>query len=353
MTRARTISIVRIVVAVTVVVAVVWGVARNWTEISQDLQRVSIGALLLSFVPAALGTWLTMVGWRVILADLGSPLHLAPAGGVFFVGQLGKYLPGSVWTVLVQADMALSPPRPAPTDRRHRPRDDRALRAYRTPGGTAALPLLLQRSAAVVRLGARRGPAVRLPVWPRYSTGSSPRPAGPTSQPLEETLSTRAILTTVGHFLRWRGCCSACTSSSSRSLWGRVRARPSPRSLTGFALAGVAGMLTVILPAGLGARDGILAHRPRVGHAALGRDRRRARLAVRRDRRRRARGCRRLGVCATAPPGHLARGARAPGRRDGARGAVRPRGLRQARGSGVRRPAARGSRSSGTASRSS
>jgi hypothetical protein len=38
-TRARTISIVRIVVAVAVVVALVWGVARNWTEISQDLRR--------------------------------------------------------------------------------------------------------------------------------------------------------------------------------------------------------------------------------------------------------------------------------------------------------------------------
>ncbi len=82
MTRSRTIAVVRIVVAAAVVVALVWGVARNWTEISQDLQRVSLGALLLSFVPAAVGTWLTMLGWRVVLADLGSPLHVAPAGGV-------------------------------------------------------------------------------------------------------------------------------------------------------------------------------------------------------------------------------------------------------------------------------
>jgi hypothetical protein len=41
-----------------------------------------------------------------MLADLGSPLALGPASGVLFVGQLGKYLPGSVWTVVVQAEVA-------------------------------------------------------------------------------------------------------------------------------------------------------------------------------------------------------------------------------------------------------
>ena len=46
-----------------------------------------------------------MLGWRVLMADLGSPLHVAPSAGIFFVGQLGKYLPGSVWSVLAQAEM--------------------------------------------------------------------------------------------------------------------------------------------------------------------------------------------------------------------------------------------------------
>ena len=54
----------------------------------------------------AVGTWLTMLGWRIILRDLGSDLHLAQGSGVYFVGQLGKYLPGSLWSVLVQADIA-------------------------------------------------------------------------------------------------------------------------------------------------------------------------------------------------------------------------------------------------------
>jgi len=257
-TRARTISIVRIVVAVTVVVAVVWGVARNWTEISQDLQRVSIGALLLSFVPAALGTWLTMVGWRVILADLGSPLHLAPAGGVFFVGQLGKYLPGSVWTVLVQADMA---------SHLHVPRRRTGVTGLVTIGlsvltgllvGLPALPLLLQRSAGSSGWLLLAVPLFVVLVWPAllnrliaWGLRVLRR------EPLEETLSTRAILTTVGLYaLAWVlfGVHILVLALAVGGGTGVTLA-----SLTGYALAGSLGMLTVILPAGLGARDGILA----------------------------------------------------------------------------------------------
>ncbi len=48
---------------------------------------------------------LTLMGWRVLLADLGTHLPAAPASSVFLVGQLGKYLPGSVWTVVAQTEM--------------------------------------------------------------------------------------------------------------------------------------------------------------------------------------------------------------------------------------------------------
>jgi len=257
-TRSRTVKIVRIVVAVAVVVALVWGVARNWTEISQDLQRVSIGALLLSFVPAALGTWLTMVGWRVILADLGSPLHLAPAGGVFFVGQLGKYLPGSVWTVLVQADMA---------SHLHVPRRRTGVTGLVTIGlsvltgllvGLPALPLLLQRSAGSSGWLLLAVPLFVVLVWPAllnrliaWGLRVLRR------EPLEETLSARAILTTVGLYaLAWVlfGVHILVLALAVGGGTGVTLA-----SLTGYALAGSLGMLTVILPAGLGARDGILA----------------------------------------------------------------------------------------------
>jgi uncharacterized membrane protein YbhN (UPF0104 family) len=40
-----------------------------------------------------------------VLADLGSKLRLPVAARIFFVGQLGKYLPGSVWPVVMQTEL--------------------------------------------------------------------------------------------------------------------------------------------------------------------------------------------------------------------------------------------------------
>jgi hypothetical protein len=255
--RSRTLAVVRLLVAVAVVVALVWGVARNWTEISQDLQRVSFRAVLLSFVPAALGTWLTMLGWRVVLADLGSPLHMAPAGGVFFVGQLGKYLPGSVWTVLVQADMA---------SHLHVPRRRTGVAGLVAIGlsvltgilvGLPAVPLLLRQSSGFTGWVLLAVPLLAVLVWPALLNRMIAlglrllhRP------PLEHSLSARAILTTVVLYaVAWLlfGLHIAVLALAVGAGGSATVA-----SLTGYALAGSLGMLTVVLPAGLGARDGIL-----------------------------------------------------------------------------------------------
>lgn len=43
-----------------------------------------------------------MLSWRTLLHGLGSPLGLRTSAKIYFVGQLGKYLPGSVWPTLAQ-----------------------------------------------------------------------------------------------------------------------------------------------------------------------------------------------------------------------------------------------------------
>uniref|UniRef100_UPI000623FDCE lysylphosphatidylglycerol synthase domain-containing protein n=1 Tax=Allosalinactinospora lopnorensis TaxID=1352348 RepID=UPI000623FDCE len=60
---------------------------------------VSVAAAL-----AALGA--QMLAWRALLSDLGSPLPVRIAARVMFVGQLGKYLPGSVWAFVAQVELA-------------------------------------------------------------------------------------------------------------------------------------------------------------------------------------------------------------------------------------------------------
>jgi uncharacterized membrane protein YbhN (UPF0104 family) len=77
-------------------------------------------------------------------------------------------------------------------------------------------------------------------------------------QPLEKALSGRAVLVAVVVFcVAW-----LCFGVHILVLAGAVGAAPGRAmvvgSLTGFALSGALSMVTVILPAGLGAREGLL-----------------------------------------------------------------------------------------------
>ena len=61
-------------------------------------------------IAAAAFTGLVGVGvsgqiWRSLMTGLGAPLAVGASVRIFFVGQLGKYLPGSVWPVLAQMEL--------------------------------------------------------------------------------------------------------------------------------------------------------------------------------------------------------------------------------------------------------
>ncbi|MER6943303.1 lysylphosphatidylglycerol synthase transmembrane domain-containing protein [Nonomuraea sp. NPDC000554] len=80
-------------------------VASQWDAVVAGFARLNpplLAASLGAVVAALLGAMLT---WRTLLADLGSPLPFRPAAKVFFVGQLGKYIPGAVWPMIAQMEM--------------------------------------------------------------------------------------------------------------------------------------------------------------------------------------------------------------------------------------------------------
>jgi hypothetical protein len=83
-----------------------WYIVGHWSGIDDGLTRIgflaaagAVGCVLAALV-------CTMLVWRVLMAGLGSPLSVSVASRVLFVGQLGKYLPGSVWPVLAQMELA-------------------------------------------------------------------------------------------------------------------------------------------------------------------------------------------------------------------------------------------------------
>lgn len=70
--------------------------------VAQAADQVRPQMVALSLVAAIAGLGLTALAWRTLLAGTGFALPVVTAGQVFFVSQIGKYLPGSVWPYLAQ-----------------------------------------------------------------------------------------------------------------------------------------------------------------------------------------------------------------------------------------------------------
>ena len=79
--------------------------ARQWGEVPPLLGRLSLPAVVAAAAAVLGGLFATFLSWRAVLADLGAPLPLAGAMRIFFLGQLGKYLPGSIWPALAQMEL--------------------------------------------------------------------------------------------------------------------------------------------------------------------------------------------------------------------------------------------------------
>jgi glycosyltransferase 2 family protein len=80
-------------------------VADHWASVASALGRLGfpvVAGALLSVLAALLAT---LQQWRLLLAGLGSPLPQRAAARIFFIGQLGKYLPGAIWPVLAQMEL--------------------------------------------------------------------------------------------------------------------------------------------------------------------------------------------------------------------------------------------------------
>ena len=84
----------------------VYGLASRWPQVHSALAKLAWYDVAGAALCALAGLGCMMLAWRALLADLGSPLPLRTAIRVMFVGQLGKYVPGAVWAVAAQVELA-------------------------------------------------------------------------------------------------------------------------------------------------------------------------------------------------------------------------------------------------------
>jgi uncharacterized membrane protein YbhN (UPF0104 family) len=104
--RSWALNAVKIAFLVAVVVAGALYVARNWDEVSDAVRSMNPLWLVLAFLSVVVALVLSMLSWIVVWPAFGVRLPVLRGGRVFFVSQLGKYLPGSVWPIAAQAQMA-------------------------------------------------------------------------------------------------------------------------------------------------------------------------------------------------------------------------------------------------------
>jgi len=222
----------------------------QWSRVTETVTQVNAAEVAVATVAMVAGAYLSMLSWRAILADLGAPLSQRDAGALFFVGQLGKYLPGSLWPVVAQMELG---------------------KKHRIARKTSAAALLL-----AMLMGVTSGGIVAAGTLPFAATGDlaryrwaflvpavglvllHPRVFAAVSTaalkvirraPLERGLSARGLAAAMAWaLLQW-------------ALWGLAASMLADGASYGvclgaYALSWVAGFVVVVVPAGAGVREG-------------------------------------------------------------------------------------------------
>lgn len=243
---------------VVAVAAAVVAVSSEWETFSATAARMGSLVLLTSALAAAGNVLLAGLAWRRLLRASGSPLPLGAALQIFLVGQVGKYVPGSVWNVLAQAELA----------------SDHGVPRSRTVGAsTIGLGMSVAMGAlialpSVALLPSLQGwrwvalatvPAVLVTFQPRVLNWLLARLMTATRRPMPvSVLSARDVVSASWWtLLAWLALgvqVLVLLLAAGAPLGGRTVVA----ALSGYALAWVVGFVAVFAPAGVGPRELVL-----------------------------------------------------------------------------------------------
>ncbi|WP_175442402.1 lysylphosphatidylglycerol synthase transmembrane domain-containing protein [Humibacillus sp. DSM 29435] len=254
---ARLMPVVRPVIGVLIVAAVGYAVASQWAEVTEAIGEMHWLSIALAFLMVLLGSAAALMSWRILLAEEGHPLGFVDAARIFFVGQLGKYLPGSVWSIVVQMELAtrLKVPR-ARTFTATLCWTGLSLASALTVG-VIGLPFLGADTAIIW---------VLLPLLPVALVCSHPA----VLTKIVDRLLGLIRKPPLPHVFTWRGVRGAfgwllvtwlCYGTH---LWLLANSLGTPgllgfvRCLSGFALALGAGIVFIVAPSGAGAREALI-----------------------------------------------------------------------------------------------
>lgn len=223
------------------------------------LTRLSLPTIALSGALLLVGLMAQMLSWRSMFD--GSEVDVPPirvAARIYFLGQLGKYVPGSVWAVVAQAELG---------------KDHRISRARSAVVALGALVVLVVIGATVGAAGLAAGSAGSLHTY-WWALAAVPIGIVVLSPPVFNRLVALALrlahrtgpapAITGAALLRSSGWALVMWLAFGAHAWvlasrlGADGLRDATTVVGAFALAWVVGFLVVIAPAGAGPREAAL-----------------------------------------------------------------------------------------------
>lgn len=103
--RAVLVKLVRNALVVLVFAVATWQLVTHWQEVAATIVGLQWHRTVLAQVAIFFGFACSTMSWQVLLDDLGTPIGVGRGAQIFLVGQLGKYLPGSVWAYILQIEL--------------------------------------------------------------------------------------------------------------------------------------------------------------------------------------------------------------------------------------------------------
>ena len=82
-----------------------YGLVAEWPRVEPTVTHLQVYSIACSLAASMGAAFCMMLAWRRLLADLGSKLPVLVAARVTFVSQLGKYLPGAVWSFAAHVEL--------------------------------------------------------------------------------------------------------------------------------------------------------------------------------------------------------------------------------------------------------
>ncbi|HEY2041451.1 MAG TPA: lysylphosphatidylglycerol synthase transmembrane domain-containing protein [Jatrophihabitans sp.] len=247
----------RVVVFVAVLVMICYAAAVEWSAVRNTIRALSLKSIVAAALAIVFGMFASVRVWQELLASMGTRVRYRAAAQVNLVGQLGKYLPGSVWAFVLQAQLG----------KRYEIPRARALTTLLLSAGTTSVTALTLAVLAVEPLSKKWGAAAwLLLVGPLSLIAIVPpvltRIANLALRILRRPQLTRNLISS--HVLKAVGWSFVSWLFFGLHLW-LLTGSLAKQSMTGFvictgayALAMSAGFLAFVLPSGVGVREAVI-----------------------------------------------------------------------------------------------